>query len=264
MIFRIINNLLSYAEIRLRKITSRRLIESLWIDLTPNQTNISLSRVGNEADGGYVIANFSQLPDLLISPGVGDTSDFELYFAENGIKCILIDGSVTKPPKDHHNFVFINKCLGSRIDSDCISLKEIQELYPYSNGVLQMDIEGAEYEIINYLKPQDLSKFTMIVIEIHDLYLMLDPDFGYFKVRQLVDKLIEHHVPVHAHPNNIGGYFKCFGTKFPNIVEMTLIRRDLAGDIGRKIKPDTSLDRPNSTKHSDLKFPVLRDASMLE
>ena len=264
MVIKKINDLLSYAEMRLRKITNRKLIEGLWIDITPNQSDISLSRVGNEGDGGYVVANLSQRPDLVISPGVGDTSDFELYFAENGIKCILIDCSVAKPPIDNPNFIFVNKCLSIRSDSEYITLKEIEELYPYSNAVLQMDIEGAEYEIVNFLTPQELSKFTMIVIEIHSLFSMLDPDFGYFKIRKLVDKLTELHVPVHAHPNNIGGYFKCFGIKFPNIVELTLIRRDLAGTIGGKIKPNASLDRPNSTKHSDIKFPILKGASSLE
>jgi hypothetical protein len=154
--------------------------------------------------------------------------------------------------------------LGVISNSEFISIQEIADTYSYSNAILQMDIEGAEYETLNYLNSQDLSRFSMIVVEIHGLSRMLDPDVGYLQVRQLIETLTELHVPVHAHPNNIGGYFKCYGTNFPNIVELTLVRRNLAGIIGGRIHPNRELDVPNSMKYPDLPFPILKGASILE
>ena len=101
-------------------------IENLLCRIRPVATGINLLRVGGDADGGYLVPDdFREGVDLVVSPGTGSNVEFETYFANRGVPCLLVDGSVSAPPIEHSGFEFVPKYLGS-VDSDyCVTLDRL-------------------------------------------------------------------------------------------------------------------------------------------
>ena len=58
---------------------------------------VALRLVGDGKDGSYVVPAETFGATCVISAGVGPTSCFEIEFANLGLKCVLIDGSVSGP-----------------------------------------------------------------------------------------------------------------------------------------------------------------------
>ncbi len=251
-----LNNLLSIRNLRIRKISTKPRIIELWNMASPYDTHLKLIRIGSEGDGGYIVPELPKIPDLVISPGVGDKIDFELHFAHQGIKCILIDGTINELPKQVQNFEFIAKNIGVSRDKEHITLQDIAKLYKYKNAILQMDIEGYEFDAFKLLDDTELQRYSIIVLEIHGISRILDPDVGYMQLKELLSKLTRNHLVIHAHPNNIGGSFKCYGTSFPNIVELTLVRKDYVQTYKRKHAANLQLDVPNSKSLKQVGFPI--------
>ena len=91
--------------------------------------------------------------------------------------------------------------------------------------LLQMDIEGYEYDAFDAMSEQFLSRFRIVIIELHSLYKFWEPEF-YNRFVKLRDKLFSHHICVHLHPNNCCGIFTFKGVKIPRALEITLIKKD--------------------------------------
>lgn len=177
--------------------------------------------------GGYLVPDDLQGVEAVFSPGVGPSSDFEFFFAERGIPCYLADASVSKPALFHKNFNFVKKYIGSRTEGSFLAFYEwINQFYPAGeNGILQMDIEGGEFETILSVDQDILNKFRIIVIEMHCLNIVNTKE-GLLLCNLFINKLLVNFNVCHFHVNN--GipplYFK--GLKFPGVIELTLIRKD--------------------------------------
>ncbi len=237
-------------------------LESLFCALTPSKTNLELVRVGGTLDGSYLIPKLEREFGGVISPGVGQTFDFEKNVVGTSTLVVLIDGTVSKPESLPSNFIFISKLLGAQDseEGDFVSLKTVVNEYFGSaeDLVLQMDIEGGEYEVLNSLSGDELNQFALVVVEFHHLHnLEFNAEWN---------KSLEHSILclqkdfelVHTHPNNAGGFFVRNFAKYPKVVETTWVRKDL---VDRKFGPSTlpnPLDIPNDSMLEDIQFPRVR------
>ena len=225
------------------------LLRSIW----PKVTEHSLLRVGGDGDGGYLIPE-SQIDKIqaIFSPGVSDVANFELYFADRGIRCHLADGSVESPPFSHDNFLFSKRMIGlETIDfQNNISLGNwIKASGEESDDLLlQMDIEGSEYEALIDADREILAKFRVIVVELHGLHSLVTKA-GYRLIALALSKLLEEHVSLHLHVNNASDGLTLGDFTFPDTLELTLIRKDLVAEIREEYATlPHALDRPNTSK----------------
>jgi hypothetical protein len=92
--------------------------------------------------------------------------------------------------------------------------------------VLQMDIEGAEYSVLEDANRETLKRFRIIVIEFHNIDEWLTSQDKLTTFRSIVDKLIQDFVPVHVHPNNCCGIKHYGGLQIPRVLEFTFLRKD--------------------------------------
>lgn len=227
---------------------SGHLLNALW----PVE-GLDLMRVGAERDGGYLIPVEMGEIDALFSPGVDTVSDFELYFAERGIRCYLADGSVSAPPIQHEFFEFTPKFIGDKHSDTWISFgRWIQEAgLDFSNNLaLQMDIEGGEYEVFMDKSAKNLfSKFKWIAIELHDLHL-IGSDEHWSKVHNLLSVLSKDFKIVHIHPNNNEATVNIGGRIIPPVIEVTFANTRLFKDEQARVRPKEIIshefDRQNS------------------
>lgn len=225
-------------------------VRALLADLQPVVTDVPLIRVGPKGDGGYLVPDDLGGIEACFSPGVADISDFELDCANRGMRVFLADRSVDGPAVDHANFEFVKRHLGANNDDGTMTL----DRWVSESGVeadaelmLQIDIEGAEYEVFLNASEQLLSRFRIIVAEFH----MLDDlfDAGFFRIGNAVmcRLLLTHHC-VHIHPNNCCGSVAVDDVEVPRVAEFTFLRRDRAEASGRVVSFPHPLDAKNTVK----------------
>lgn len=205
-------------------------IKDLISKLQPIRTDKELIRLGADSDGGYLVPNDLKGIEACFSPGVGQFSSFEEACFKQGIKIFLADYSVDSPNLNlkEIKFNFLKKYIGSKSDNRFVTLDEWvaqSNVSDYSDLILQMDIEGFEYEALISLSTSLLNRFRIIVVEFHDLDKLWNPEFYRF-TSIVFDKLLHNHYCVHLHPNNCYPVFKKDGIEIPPIMEFTFLRKD--------------------------------------
>lgn len=214
--------------VNLSKITQRSKIEDFLKKCYPVTTDIPLIRVGGNSDGGYLIPDDLDGIEACFSPGVADTATFELEMANRGIKSFLADYSVDGPPVQNALFTFEKKFLGTENNEKFMRLeswikKDNEDVN--ADYILQMDIEGDEYDIIIDCRDAVLTQFRILIVEFHGLHFLSDP-FAYKIINAAFRKLLKDFEILHIHPNNISKPVKIRGFEIPPTMEFTFLRKD--------------------------------------
>ena len=232
-------------------------VSNFLFSLRPHSTNHELIRVGSETDGGYLIPNDLTGISACFSPGVGYNSLFEAEIAALGIKCHLIDFSVESPPIKNELFTFTKKYLGRVNNKEFITFESwFRELNcdPSSEYLLQMDIEGYEYEVIEATTSDFLNIFRIMVIEFHSFSLIRNRR-ELLKIQNIFTKLRLNFEIVHLHLNNNDNPLKYKGRFIPRTIEVTFLRRDrISSDLGFAKLPHV-LDSRNNPANPDYPIP---------
>ncbi len=230
------------------KMTDIENIRLLIKKLHPVSTDKELIRLGPEGDGGYLVPNDLDGISACFSPGVSFVSSFEKDCANLGMSVYLADKSVDKPAEDHPLFHFTKKFVGVTSNDDFMTMDNwVQDssLYGGSELLLQIDIEGYEYEVFLSMSDILMNQFRVIVAEFHSLDQLWSRPF--FKIAsRAFDKILQTHACVHIHPNNCCGSLRKGGVEIPSVMEFTFLRRDRIGNASyQKIFPHP-LDRDNT------------------
>jgi hypothetical protein len=195
--------------------------------LQPQDCSRPLIRIGGERDGGYLVPDDLEGIRYCFSPGVNVTADFEQHLASLNIRSFLADYSVPGPPMQKPEFVFDKRFLGVTDREPFITLQSWKDKYlrDYDGELLlQMDIEGAEYEVM-LCTPRDLlRRFRIMVIECHGLDCIFEP-YALRLYRACFDKLLSEFMVVHAHPNNCTGSLRHGDLEIPSVIEFTFYNR---------------------------------------
>ena len=203
--------------------------------MRPKPCPVPLIRVGGDKDGGYLLPDDLSGIKACFSPGVNNFKNFEDELLEKyRIVSHMCDFSSDvekfKTPLQPGQ-TFKKKWLDVNDDKNSISLSEwIVELEPDSNDdlLLQMDIEGAEYRNILNTPESILQRFRIIIIELHGLSVVNQPEKFKKELGPLLTLLGKHFTCVHAHPNNCCGEVTLSGSELniPKVHELTFLRKD--------------------------------------
>lgn len=197
-------------------------------ETNPPEMTHKLTRFGPSQDGGYFVPELSKNFDYLFSPGVGNQAEFDLEFANKGIPVYQLDGTIGQAPVSHKNIVFWNKNLSSISTEMSLSLDDWVNLCaPKMHfGILQLDIEGGEYEAFLACSNETMRRFSCMVVEFHSLERLSAPILG-DAIINTVRKILQTHLVVYRNVNNNGRWFKYQGKEIPSTVEITFLRKDL-------------------------------------
>lgn len=211
-------------------------------------------RIGNDFDGGYVLPETALDCDVVLSVGIGIDVSFDFHMAERGAVIFQFDHTVEQPPTPHPNFVFQKLGWGSCTEGEFLNFNDIcARLTSFgARRLLKFDIEGAEYDVFDTVDPDDLATFEVITCEMHDLDQLANPEF-FGKVKRFLGKLTLNHVPIHLHGNNYRRFAIVEGVPIPEVLEISLLRRDL--DSFPELASDSipgPLDRPNRPAAPDM------------
>jgi glycosyltransferase involved in cell wall biosynthesis len=240
----------------LTQAVSQREVLDLLAMLQPRaMPSFAKIRVGGHHDGGYVVPSFALACDVVVSIGVGTDVSFDLELAQNGARVVQFDHTVAGPPVAHLNFDFHRLGWGPESHGDLIDFDAILQaasLEGAARPLLKFDIEGAEYDVLEGLDPARLRPFDIVICELHGLGGLSRAAFLH-RARRCLKTLTQHHVPVHLHVNNYGAVAMVAGVPVPDVVEVTLLRRDL--DRCEAFSNDPipgALDRPNHPFAADI------------
>jgi Methyltransferase FkbM domain len=241
-----INLLLKIFRLQLRKLSKKESLEKFFTQINPIHTEHQLIRLGSSHDGGYLVPDDFEGISACFSPGVCKKSEFEDHLASKNIKSFLADYSVDAPPINNPLFKFEKKFLGSSNDNIYMTLESwVKKEMPDdpSDFLLQMDIEGSEYDVLIASSNELLRKFRIIVIEFHDMQNLFDR-FGIKVINACFSKLLRDFEIVHIHPNNNHPPAELYGYEIPPALEITFLRKDRI----TQRKPATKFPHPLDKK----------------
>jgi hypothetical protein len=213
------------------KKTKQKDLQSLLAKLRPMTPEKGLIRIGPDDDGGYVVPNNLDGIQACYSPGVSTECRFDKACADMGMPVFMADQSVDGPPEEHANFHFIKKFIGVLTNEEFMTLDSWVE----STGsqiaddfIMQIDIEGAEYEVFIAASDGLMNRFRVIIAEFHRLDLLFSRP--YFELAsKAFEKLLQTHTCVHIHPNNCRATQKQGSVEIPPVTEFTFLRKDCVG-----------------------------------
>jgi hypothetical protein len=236
--------------------TPREDLLRLIAELHPRTLTSGLARIGPDGDGGYLIPENLNGILACFSPGISNESGFERDCADRGIQIFMADASVDKPATPHELFSFSKKFIGAWTHGEYISMDDwVSECLPQINSdlLLQMDIEGAEYESLLAMSAPLTARFRVIVIEFHLLDQLWSQSF--FRIASAVfRKLLHTHACVHIHPNNFAGVEVRDDVAIPRLAEFTFVRLDHVNIDDFAVEFPHPLDRDN-TSNPSVKLP---------
>lgn len=246
----VVQNMLLRQGFILQRTNPSASIESLLELIWPVETKIPLKRIGSEtrSDGGYLVPDDLDGIGRVFSPGVAESMDFELHFLDKGVPCELIDGSIEAPPIIHPLANFAPLWLSRESKENSVSLSDWvdNKAQEHEDLVLQMDIEGDEYECLSDVSTTTLGRFRIIVLEVHHLREAFSFT-GFATIDSLVTRLKQTHYLIHAHPNNCCPAVKVGKLAWPAVLELTFLRKDRMSLPTQYANLPHPLDRDNTS-----------------
>jgi hypothetical protein len=211
-------------------------------------------RLGNNFDGGYVIANIGDY-DFYISAGIGGDESFssQIFNKFNIQNGVGFQFDIQKLPDNYpRKMTFIKKNISYISDNNLDNLQSYMN--QYNNIFLKMDIEGDEFPWLNSVTTDNLNKIKQFVCEFHAIND--DTWNNSFSLKlSCFKKLAETHYLVHAHGNNYAPTQNINGYQYPYVIELTYIRKK---DLKFELYPNSfplpldNLDYPNNNHVHDL------------
>ena len=204
-------------------------------------------RVGGSGDGGYVVPDYLDGLDGVVSIGVGGDVSFDLWFAERGVPVFQYDHTVAESPVAHDRFTFRPLAWAPGDGEGTRSLEGMLRengLAESRNLLLQFDVEGAEWACLDALGEGFLDRFRVIVGEFHGLDRLGDEKY-FEAVSRALGLIDATHACTHVHANNCCGIHLVAGVPVPAVIELSFLRRSESTFTPSDAPIPGPLDRPN-------------------
>lgn len=208
-------------------------------------------RVGNNNDGGYVMADCFFNYGEAYSFGISDDCSWDLTMAEKGYDVFMydhtIEGIIYDDDRLHFNKIGIAEEFDHSDEVDTLENIIYRNGHVNKNGmVLKMDVEGAEYGFMKMVSDSTLNQFDQIVLELHNLHS---------RPRDAIDLL--HRIDklfglIHIHVNNYASVIMIDSRIIPDVLELSFLNKHNDSILPKRIKNRyLNIDAPNCPDISD-------------
>ena len=201
----------------------------------------NLIRIGSKNYGGHVMA------DLMDSGTVVSFGDYygewNYQMAKRGFSVYQYAKEISEPSKPHPNIHF-EKIPAYNISGMSKMLDELEN----DNCILQMDVRGYEWEVLNKISDKELACFQQMVIDFHDLLLENKIEI-YIDILKRINKT---HQVVHIHYNNNVDMLCFKNFMLANVIRLTFVRRDVGEFYPATHVYPTPLDNPTDGRKPEV------------
>lgn len=210
-------------------------------------SNISWKRYGTPGDGGYLLNDDISESDICVSLGIGDNYSFDVDIAKSCSQVVMFDHTIPPPQHLTSNMNFEKIGIAATESENFTTIEKIISTLPEeSDLILKIDVEGAEWEVLESLTPNALLRFRQIAAEFHNLHSLHDSE-QFNRIVKSLSKISQTHFLANFHVNNWASYQLIAGVPFPDVVEVTYVRRMSA--MGVFVSNENTL---NQTNNADL------------
>lgn len=216
----------------------------------------NFKRIGKNNDGGYVMLDDFDDVNVAYSFGVGADISWEKAIAEHKIDVFSYDHTIPYPPATALGVHWKKIGVGGQnsIDENKFTLNTILKNNNHTSNsdmILKMDIEGAEYDVIENTNFEVLNLFKQITLEYH--YLLEESMEN--RVISSFEKMNVSHVPVWVHANN-GGRLGIAdnGIKIPDTLEVTFANINRYNFTDAHYDAPIDIDEPNSANDYEIEL----------
>jgi hypothetical protein len=212
-------------------------------------------RKGRDFDGGYVMLDYNIENSVVYSFGISYDVSWDLEMAAMGCHVFQYDHTIPFLPQWHKNFHFSRRGVAeenAERENFCSVSEAIRDNF-HSNRkdiILKMDIEGDEWIVLDSLSERTLSQFAQIIVELHGVACVAQPELRRFRLGVL-NRLLLTHQPVHLHANNFAQMIHLHDLELPDVIEATLVRRSDHDFIKCERAFPTELDMPSNKDAAD-------------
>ena len=215
------------------KKSSEKKISKTLKKLLPYEIDVSLIRLGEKNDGGYLVPDDFVGIDKNYSAGVGFLTQFEKDLETRYlIKSDMLDFNEIEKTILPSKASFFKKKLGLVSNNQEISIND-WIIKDDKDIILKLDIEGDEYASLIDISEENLKKVRILVIELHDLrHLRNDIFLNLFD--KVINKLNNYFYVCHLHINNISKIKKIGNYLLPDMIEMPFIRKNRVKNFSSK------------------------------
>jgi hypothetical protein len=159
--------------------------------------------------------------------GVGSEVSWDQDMANRLCVVYQYDHTIVEPPKVHGAVKYYKLGLAPKTEGEFTSLADAVKFTANNHQadmILNIDIEGAEWDVLPALGDDDLAPFSQIVIELHDLLKFVTDDGFRHTVNDAIARLTADHTIVHVHANNYGQRGIAGQVMGFDVLELTLVR----------------------------------------
>ena len=125
-------------------------------------------RVGSSNDGGYVMLDDFRGIEAGLSYGVETNADWDVEMVSRGLRIHQYDHTIEAAPVEHERITWHRKMISPTSGEGCATLGETQRdagITAPASGILKIDIEGGEWDVFEASTPEELNRFSQILIE---------------------------------------------------------------------------------------------------
>ena len=209
-------------------------------------------RVGADGDGGYIMKNIFRNP-IAYSFGICDDVSWDAAMADKGFQVFQYDHTIQDLPYHRDEFHYFK--LGVADDAtDTEELKTLTTLIHQNDHdkeqhmILKMDVEGAEWGVLEHTDRHTLEQFDQIVLEFHEMM-----DFASMpRYIDCLKRLQETHALVHLHGNNFGHVLFINQKPLPGTMEALFIKKDLVKESVEVLHLPLLVDMPNDLSLTEI------------
>jgi hypothetical protein len=222
--------------------------------MSPNDLrDLKYTRIGKNYDGGYVMVDdFSDRIVAAYSFGISNDCSWDEQIANKGIDVFMYDHTIRGLPQENNRFHFFKYGVcGFQKTKRLKTLAQFVKENNHANAdelILKMDVEGAEWDALDYSDIELLKKFSQIVIEFHGLVGACYDGNKFEIVRRVLSKLNLTHQSLHVNGNGYAQILSLGKVCLPDSLEVLYVSRDKYKDKlvkNERLFP-TELDLPSS------------------
>ena len=218
-----------------------------------------LKRFGNQSgDGGYILPNDFKNIKYLFSLGVGSQFGFEKDMHDRNIDCFLADWTVENNNFEQLGLNFDKKFIKAYNSKNSLRFEDWKNkcLTPDKNGefILQIDIEGDEYQVLLTIDNETFHRTKYLVIEYHFLTRIFDLKISNLIISAL-KRVSENFYPIHLNINNTSSILRNSNLNIPHCLEVSYINKKYVKNIEFLRKKNHHLNKSNIENNNLLEVP---------
>lgn len=181
---------------------------------------------GRVADGGYFLAFPIDQNSEVVSIGLGDDISFDFSVSAFVSRIHMFDHTILRPLSIPENGLYYDRGLGVNSGDKLLTLAEMFRFTdPMNRIILKVDIEGAEWEVLDSISMDLFGVVDQFIVEFHGLFEIFRSPLKLSRAIRVLNKLSQDFFAINVNANNWGDAQIIGGVVCADVIEVSYLRK---------------------------------------